>query len=819
MCAAPVELHGTWESPEEREQIVPSISTLADTFITARTPWPQTVARGTFFVFGPVATFARLGLAQGAGPPPLLDLIAGLAAADVVPHVADSETAFSSVVLPAWRRAFPAYAAEWADTPLGAAMPGPRKDVAEHPVHDAAVALLNANVGLGKLRQDVLALPGATAANAFLGRPVWTKILQVLGKRARNAGPTCDPPRLGEFRAYSPSDDYERLMASAAGVWGIPKRLEKPRLDSALIKRVRAIYREMDPTRRFTATHRGGDYTRGIPPQGKRVRRPTKLSGPAVKARTLWLHEVYALYVHGFLAMSLRVAHLEFLAAFYVAPGSPSGRRTRNALLRLSVDWGFRRGPSAMLDQLFEELTHPAVVYTHPATVDEARCWVLCALEQIYAASIATARIPVALDADAVEADRLVKQWARMYSATLAETVLGTEDIARILSRDGKTLSTAWLDEVKSEWTALHAADAMEASTEADVTAWLESLQVALTEANVLAAATTMPTMQDVLNRVAGIAWGRFFMATFHEQHPPTNAAGEPVDVVAETARITSIPYALSLGHLAARIAQTTELEDFLDRVWLPITATRSSPEVLYATQDVHTALHVVNETDAIAAGEDDRIVARAAGAPWPHPAAVGDVDVNGVVRFLFSEQRAVLAGLNWNAGFFVDWARRNTKALRGRLAYVARLDAYELDAGFIDLRQRGDVVRMEYAFTASSLERAIFVAPVERWPLYKEWTRVRVEWRVHAQIGEGGRYNLVYEHGLDEHAVVLGPPEIRGVSILAAIREMQGGPIPLDTLVEIECIVQGSFVTARPAATTEDTRATRCCLFTVLSE
>ncbi len=808
-------VHDDWASPEERADVHPSISALADAFIAARTPWPQTVARGTFFVFGPASVFARIGRAPDE-PAAVSDLLEEMQRIDVMPHDGTGESGFSAVVLPAWKRAYPEYAADW-DIPLGSAIPV-RESRRANRLHAVAVELLAMQVTMGKLRREILALPGVTALNAYLGRPVWRRMLAFLGERADASGPSCVSPEVGEFKTYSPSDDYEYVHAGSAKEAGIPRLMHIPRLDAEPLQRVRAIYREMDGSRQFDTSHRGSSYTRGIPPQDKRVTKPTKLASTTLKARTLWFQEVYGLYVQGFLATSLRVAHLEFLAPFYVDPGgSTVSSRARAVLMRLSVDWAYQRGPRAILDQLASELTHPGVAYTHPMTTDEARCWVLCALEHIYATNVATARVPVGVNEAAMDADRLVKQWARMYSATLAETVVDPVELARLMTIGGKRVDTHWLEGVRAEWSALHAADYVEDSAEQEMTEWLEQLQTAMTENNVVSDLATMPSMQTHLDEVAGIAWARFFMATFHEDHPPTSTDGTTVDVAREIERTTSIPYALRLTHLATPIAQATELEDFLGRVWLPMTCTRSSPDLLYSVNTRLPMLRIDSESDAVVSGEDTR-VADSAGVYIP-PAEVTDVPDPGVARYLFSTQRDVLARYNWHAEFFERWAGHNTRELSGRLAYVARLDAYEADAANHDLRLRGKTVLHARAFTAADMERIWFASPVEKWPLYKEWTNMRIMWRVLATVGDGGREILVYDNEFDDHARVMHPPEIRGLSILTALRDACSGPVSDDTHVHLECTVRGTFLTARPSTTTETVEATGSCIFTVRKE
>ncbi len=805
-------IHDDWASPEERELTHPSISALADAFIAARTPWPQTVARGTFFMFGPVSVFSRIGRTAI----PIQDMLDELTRADILPHDASSTSTFATVVLPAWKRTYPEYANDW-DIPLGAAMPS-RRSRRENQLHAVATELQELQAGMGKLRREILALPGVAASNAYLDRPVWHKMIAFLEERATTAGPSCEPSEMGEFRLYSPSDDYELVTAGSAGEAGITRRMENLRLDAEPQHRVRAIYREMDGPRRFDASRRGGSYTRGIPPQDKRVTRPAAMTAQATRARTLWFREVYTLYVREFLGMSLRTAQLEFLAPFYAdQTGSQMGSRARVALMRLSVDWAYERGPRAMLEQILSELLHPAVAYTHPMTTDEARCWILCALEHIYATAVATARVPVGVNEAAMDADRLVKQWARMYTATLAETVIDPQELASLMTLGGSRVGTYWLEGVRAEWNSLHGIDYIEEAAEAEVAAWLEQLQTAMTEANVVGDMETMPSMQAHLDAVAGIAWGRFYLATFHEDHAPTSADGSPVDIGHEIDWTTSIQYALRLTHLDVHIAQTKELEDFLGSVWLPLTATRASPALLHAMHAKLDTMHIDSESDAVRNGEDTRI--REAGGVYIHPETVANVSEDGVVRYVFVAQRDVLARPTWHASFFERWAGRNTRELSSKLAYVARMDAYEVDAATHDLQKRGDTVIWSRAYSAEDMQRSWFASPVVQWPLYKEWTRMRMTWRAWASFGGGDDEIPVYDQTFEEHSRVMHPPEVRGYSILEALRGVCAGPVTDDVRVRLECTVWGMFVVARPASATETTFATRTCIFTVLKE
>jgi hypothetical protein len=812
MCAAPL----TWASPEERALHVGSAGALANAFLLHGVQWPSTVAEGMTFFFGAVSVFARIGLAPGDAVQSMHDLLADFEQAGGIPFAADTDLAYTLVALPAWRRMFPGYA-----NPAGPAYStaAPRKMAhgLSEEVRRVAKQLNEMGIGLHQLRTDLLELPARDAADEFVNQNVWDAVLTATARCALAAGPTATPPELGPIRAVRPGDEQVHVD-NVAGVDVIPATFPAQRCAADIEHRVRAIYRSMAGDRYSTMTRRGGDYVKGLPPHDKRVRAPASLTPVALEARTRWLRDIYTLFVGKLLVLATNIAHLEMMDAYYVGDAlSNRQNRAVELLARLSATWYARGEASTITSGLLAELLSPGVAYTHPVTAEELRYWIWCALEREYITSLATAQVPAG-----DEQARLDKKWSRMLAAALGPVALAPGEIAALMAHDKRTVSATWVDAVYTAWQALHVDDQLDLSAQTDTDRWVAQLRGALAEHGALGGEGAMPpSIHTTLDAIRDLVYTRLFLYTFHEQHEPRNADGMPLDLAAEIQRIVSVQYAAGMEHLAPDIARAAELRDFLERVWLPMTCTKSSPETLYAVRNRHVQLFIDHESEGVDDGSDVRIAALVPHGDntYPLPARVAAIPVADVVRHVVLATREHVTSFNWHARFFRSWASRNASALAARLAYVARMDAYELDAGAMSAALRGELVRQERPVTVERLVFSTAMTTPTEWPLYKEWTNMRVAWTVDVEFPSTKQRIRVLAHGFDQFARILPVQEISGSSIWESVKEVCDGEPEETVHVIVQCNVRAEFVIARPATATEQVSAARTCIFTVLGK
>lgn len=808
MCAAPL----TWASPEERDVEVGSAGTLADAFLRLGIQWPSTVAEGISLFFGATSVFAETGLAPGVPARSLQDQLADYASAGSIPLAADSDLAFSLVVLPVWKRMFPEYA-QLEGTMYNSTAPKQLQHTLTEEVRRVAEQLVEMGIGLQQLRTDLLELPGAAAVEDYLEHPIWDAVLRAADRCARAAGPTATAPALAPFRAVRPGDEVEHVE-DVDGVSVIPHTFPAKRCAADIGHRVRSIYRNMAQERYATVTRRGGDYVKGLPPHGKKIRDPARLSSVAHDTRARWLRDIYTLYVGKLVAFTINMAHMEALSEYYVvADGTVNQLRALNMLVKLSVTWLAHGEVATIVKSLLSELLSPGVAYSHPVTAEELRYWIWCALEREYVARQAVIATPVG-----DEAARLAKKWARLLSASLATFALAPGEIAALLAYDRQTVSAAWIDAVYTDWQALHVNDQLPLSAQSDTDQWVAELRAALMEHGALGGERAAPpSIQTTLAGIRDLAYARLFLFTFYEQHGPRDAEGDPLDLATEIQRIVSVPYAASMGHLDPALARIAELRDFLEHVWLPMTNTRSSPDILYAVRNHHAQLFIDHETEEIATGADVRIATLAphGNNAYPLPARVTAISEAGVVRHVVLATREHCA-LNWHARFFRRWASRNADAQSAVLGYAARIDAYELDAAVVDAALRGELVRPECPTSVERFELATAMTTATEWPLYKEWTGMRIAWTVDVEFPSTGQRVRVMVHEFEQFARVLPPQELTGSSIWAAVQEECDGEPEETVRVIVRCEARAEFVIARPASATERVRANQTCIFTV---
>lgn len=822
--AAPDEI--AWPIEEETLDVPPAGWVIAQ-LATAGIREPIWCVRAMGMLFGPAAAFAAPPMA-GAEDMWLHDIVATHARDGAHPTRARSGAALGSVVLPAWLRANTQYE-------LGGAM----VDVVRYalpPVDRTAAGaqarlqielrrLADMGLTLDMITRNVLALPSAQAAGAYLASPVWLGICVAL--RADGAdGPTHFPVALDAVRLTFSADDFEEVGANNARTNGVAYKLPAVRASTEPLKKVRAIYCAMDPAMRYEMLGTGVDYKAGVPPadDGRAVA-PMAITQALWAVRDRWLRDVYELHVRQYVLLTLCVAHVEYLARYFMpAGGDPRFARAAYLLRRAAVREFANTMDTHILDQIVRDLRHPAVPYTHAVNEEEVRYWVWYALEREYALAMlyrarATAR---AATTDAARRDaRAAKFWHRSYARALEAYALPGADIAAGLELGRVQVSEAWLERVRAQWEYAHAADA---TADAAVGAFWDGLKTEIRARGAMGPETTAPPIRAALDGITRAAYARFVLYTFHEETPVH--AAERADIVSAADRLSSDAYAAFVREMPAKDAIIEDLFNYFCHVWVPLVGRRSMPRMLFELHTKHYAL-LINDTNVNLQGLHDqsiRAYMATQGNAYATPRVVDDEDVailsyrETVARIAVNAYRARVAALNWHTDFFAHWTSPNTAAARAALSYVARLDAFEHTALRMDVAARARPLLPPWVLTCEELGQARLVVCAEAWPLYRAWDNVRVQWTAVLSYDgerEAGRTEIT-------HAVMaraMPQLELRGATLLSELRGHGARRCGAThrAMVTVYCAVEGTFFTAARVAARERFQATRTCILNIL--